>query len=216
MNSSPAVRSDTPATARPSHTNRPAPAGPRLRVVRSGRNQQRSQHHARDEIVLQPSPLETARHPQPGSRTPITAPATVLQQCRTYRPHAARRDRDRPPRWPRPSCWLTNRCRHDRVRHRRRPRRPRRPAAKWTVAIAISLAAGVLLIVGFRLPAGTAQLVLFSVATGAVTAMDANLTPPCGPSAAIELSSSAGSAAPRQLIAVRTTSIGWHVSGSFA
>lgn len=59
------------------------------------------------------------------------------------------------------------------------------PARKWTVAIAISLAAGVLLIVGFRLPVGTAQLVLLGVgaffsagSTGAVTAMVANLTHP--------------------------------------
>ncbi|KDE11787.1 MFS transporter [Rhodococcus aetherivorans] len=59
------------------------------------------------------------------------------------------------------------------------------PARKWTVAIAISLAAGVLLIVGFRLPVGTAQLVLLGLgaffsagSTGAVTAMVANLTHP--------------------------------------
>ena len=59
------------------------------------------------------------------------------------------------------------------------------PAHKWTVAIAISLAAGVLLIIGFRLPVGTAQLVLLGVgaffsagSTGAVTAMVANLTHP--------------------------------------
>ncbi|WP_342659831.1 Sialic acid transporter NanT [Rhodococcus ruber] len=59
------------------------------------------------------------------------------------------------------------------------------PARKWTVAIAISLAAGVLLIVGFQLPVGTAQLVLLGLgaffsagSTGAVTAMVANLTHP--------------------------------------
>ena len=59
------------------------------------------------------------------------------------------------------------------------------PARKWTVAIAISLAAGVALIVGFRLPVGTAQLVLLGAgaffsagSTGAVTAMVANLTHP--------------------------------------
>lgn len=59
------------------------------------------------------------------------------------------------------------------------------PAHKWTVAVAISLAAGILLIIGFRLPIGTAQLVLLGVgaffsagSTGAVTAMVANLTHP--------------------------------------
>ncbi|EME66823.1 MFS transporter [Rhodococcus ruber BKS 20-38] len=59
------------------------------------------------------------------------------------------------------------------------------PARKWTVAIAISLAAGVLLIIGFQLPVGTAQLVLLGLgaffsagSTGAVTAMVANLTHP--------------------------------------
>jgi len=59
------------------------------------------------------------------------------------------------------------------------------PARKWTVAIAVSLAAAVLLIVGFRLPIGTAQLVLLGAgaffsagSTGAITAMVANLTHP--------------------------------------
>jgi MFS family permease len=59
------------------------------------------------------------------------------------------------------------------------------PARKWTVAIAVSLAAGVLLIIGFQLPIGTAQLVVLGVgaffsagSTGAVTAMVANLTHP--------------------------------------
>ncbi|MEE2032239.1 MFS transporter [Rhodococcus chondri] len=59
------------------------------------------------------------------------------------------------------------------------------PARKWTVAIAVSLAAGVLLIIGFQLPHGPAQLVLLGVgaffsagSTGAVTAMVANLTHP--------------------------------------